>query len=257
MAHKPVQSLHRADHMIRAVATAPGGCSLKELATAGGCSSPAAMHMAQTLVAIGFLERRDDGRYLLGPAPAELARGWRGQRLEPAIEAAIPLVHAVAPAPGCGVSFCQLRGTEVVITSSAPRHRPGRVVHGGTQVLRPYSSMAGMVHLAFIDDQQARRYRAANPFEEDGLARWGSVAACDQALAEIRERGAFAHRALDDERRLRLGVPVFEPDGGLIGSLTIDVDEVPPSDRRAEVRIIETGRATARAITAKLGRNEP
>jgi len=69
-----IQSVQRALRLVEAVADLDERAQAKQLARSLGLSLSTTYHLLRTLTFEGYLERRDDGRYLLGPELTRVAR---------------------------------------------------------------------------------------------------------------------------------------------------------------------------------------
>jgi IclR family acetate operon transcriptional repressor len=73
--HSPtlIQSVQRALRLVEAVSASDGRAQAKELARSVGLSLSTTYHLLRTLTHEGYLRRRDDGSYVLGPALLEVS----------------------------------------------------------------------------------------------------------------------------------------------------------------------------------------
>lgn len=223
--YKPVQSLQRGVSMIECAAACPVGCgaSLKELAAAAGCSVPAAFHLAQTLVACGFLRREENPpRFYPGERLLEIADSQVRPRSDAGVERLLGAVANVCPE--AGVFYCNEAGEDVQVYMQRRKPEQG----GGIQrevgyALPPYSSVGSVMHLAFWPPERAARYHAAHDFDALGAVLWASHEALAEQLSMIRERGWF-FMPMPNRWQLRAGFGVFGTGGVFRGSLTISLD---------------------------------
>ena len=77
-----IQSVQRALRLVEAVADLDERAQAKQLARSLGLSLSTTYHLLRTLTFEGYLERRDDGRYLLGPELTRVARAGAHQSLK-------------------------------------------------------------------------------------------------------------------------------------------------------------------------------
>lgn len=217
--HKPVQSLQRGIKMLERVAEIPTGASLQELAAAIECSSPAAYHMAQTLVAAGYLERSESPvRYTLGGKLFELTRHQQNRSISAAVDDALLAIQEQLP--GASAYYCQGRGSDILVMTQITANQPGVIQRNIEQVLPPFTSLASMVHLAFWTDNLAQKYMDLHPFEVHGAVLWGDEEGLQDELTKVRRDGIF-FLPLRKRGNLRAGAPVFGPDQRIHASITV------------------------------------
>ncbi|GAA0526137.1 transcriptional regulator [Saccharopolyspora subtropica] len=76
-----ITSVQRALRLLEAVGEHPGGCSAKTLARRTGIALPTTYHLLRTLVHEGYLEKLDDGAFVIGAQVAGLHAAAQQQNL--------------------------------------------------------------------------------------------------------------------------------------------------------------------------------
>lgn len=230
--YKPVQALLRGLKMLERAAVSSDsagvevGVTLKDLAQAGGCSVPAAFHLAQTLVEAGFLRREEhpprffpgERIFFIAASKPHLHLDSDTARLMQEIRRAIPTAS---------VYFCREHGGDVQVHLQwRVNEANDRLAHDVDYPLPPFTSVGSLMHLAFWPEERVRRYSTLHDFSAHGSILWSNQAVMDALLVQIRTDGYF-FLPVKNPRQLRLGFAVFYPDGGFAGSLTVaqDIDD--------------------------------
>lgn len=234
--YKPVQSLQRGLHMIEFAATAEHGASLKELAETAGCSTPAAFHMAQTLVDAGFLRREENPvRFFPGDRLFALAANQPELQLDARMEEIMRQIHEALP--GVSVFFCRehLEDVQVHLQWRSAADRLDRDID---YTLPPYTSVGSLAHLAFWPAERATRYFHVHDFSAHGLVLWADRPALDDFLGAIRRTGFF-FLPVKNPSQLRSGFAVFPSEQRFLGSLTVSQDLPDGSDIEQARRLLQ------------------
>ena len=111
-----VQSVGRALRMLQTIGAAPRGLSVKQVATRSGVSVATAYHLVRTLTYEGYLVRREDGTYVLGPEVCDryrqLVTAW-----QPPPEA-VRLLRRTAASTGYGLHLARFVNARATITAT-------------------------------------------------------------------------------------------------------------------------------------------
>lgn len=219
MSYKPVQSLQRGLAILDALANARDGQSLKALARVTGCSSAATFHLAQTLVAAGYVQRHENpARYSLGNKLHLLTQSQRQDRMSQVIDQ--QMQHIRTQIPDASIYFSQYLGGQVMVRTQLAARSQNMIQHEVNMALPPYISAAAVIHLAYWTDDQTQDYLQAYSFDVYGRLFWGSWKNFTKHLQKTRKNGVV----LVPEHipsHLKLGLPVLGPTGVLLGAMTI------------------------------------
>lgn len=171
MNYKPVQSLQRGLAILDALANSHEGQSLKSLARVTGCSSAATFHLAQTLVAAGYVQRLEDpARYALGNKLHLLTQSQRQDRLGQVIDHQMRLLRSQLPE--ASIYFSQFIAGQVMVRTQLATRTQNLIQHEVNAVLPPYISAAAVIHLAYWTDDQVQTYLQAYSYDAYGRILW-------------------------------------------------------------------------------------
>src|SRR4051794_41356215 len=104
-----IQSVQRALRLLEMVAEFDGRAQAKELARAAGISLPTTYHLLRTVTHEGYLQRLDDGGYVLGHRLDVVVRHGGAAR---ALGPARPALEWPRGAPDSAVSLAPYQGGE-------------------------------------------------------------------------------------------------------------------------------------------------
>ena len=244
---KPLETVDRALHMLRAFDREHPDRTVGDLAAALGVHHSNASRLAATLALRGFLERSPDGeRYRLGP---ELRRLGLLSLVERDLVGAarVPMSDLVAEF-GETVVLSQLDGFESVDVAQVD----GRYVIGARQWLGRRSPLHatsdGKVFLAFT--QPSPRPPGHLPAHTPHTVT--DAAELDRQVRRARERGWAAADSELEEGLCGVAAPVFDALGGCVAALNV----TGPTFRLREVttsRLGESCAAAAARVSTHLG----
>lgn len=244
---KPLETVDRALHMLRAFDREHPDRSVGDLATTLGVHHSNASRLAATLALRGFLERSPDGeRYRLGP---ELRRLGLLSLVERDLVGAAraPMSDLVAQF-GETVVLSQLDGFESVDIAQVD----GRYVIGARQWLGRRSPLHatsdGKVFLAFTEPppRPPEHLPAHTPHTVTDAAE------LDRQVRRVRERGWAAADSELEDGLCGVAAPVFDALGGCVAALNV----TGPTFRLREVDTDLLGRSCRKAadtISGHLG----
>ncbi|MFD7922239.1 IclR family transcriptional regulator [Streptomyces sp. NPDC059740] len=239
----------RAFAVLRAFDAEHRALGLAELSRRTGLPRSTALRMARRLVAAGALERRGDGRYVIGLGLLEIATlAPRGHGLR---AVAMPYLEDLFHVIRRHVLLAVLDEEEALLVErlSAPEAGPVRFRVGGRMPL--HAGGAGLVLLAFApaatQERALRRFTAGESV--DALR---DAEDLRRLLAEVR-RGDYAvgSRSLPYPRATA-AAPVRGPSGAVVAALSV----VGPLDGFDPSAWIPAVRATARAVSRRLAEDE-
>jgi DNA-binding IclR family transcriptional regulator len=244
---KPVQSLQRGLALLDLMARARQGATLKELAAAAGCSTPAVHHLVLTLVDAGYAQRLENPvRYLLGPRLLTLAQHQADDRFYQLVDD--HMIDLQRRLPGAGVYFSEYLGNHVTVRAEITPADRGQVRRTGSHVLPPYVSAGSVVHLAWWPMFVRESYVQAFPYPAYGELFWGPQARFERVLAAARRDG-FVLMPERSPLHLKLGLPVFGRGGALLAALTVQWNQ---ADNRHLARQTRTLQTTALEVGRRL-----
>lgn len=214
-----LQTVERAFAFLEAVAASPAPLSTRDVAEKLGLNITTCYHILRTLVGLGYIEKREDGRLEIGAGVMRLYRGYRPEA-DPEKELS-QLVEALSRST-YETAFLSLRdGDGVILKELVEGMRRLRV--GGLHVglkggeHRRASGKAVLAHLG-ADEQAAML--DASLLGRPPSRRQAVLERLETELAEIVERGY----ALDEETEegiVAIAAPVFSGDAGVLGAVGI------------------------------------
>nr|WP_281377584.1 IclR family transcriptional regulator [Saccharopolyspora hordei] len=119
-----ITSVQRALRLLEAVSEESGGTTAKNLSRRTGIALPTTYHLLRTLVHEGYLEKLDDGAFILGDQVAELHTAARGQGLRSRVRS---VMVDLRDALNAAVYLAHYREGEVVVTDIVDSPRTPRV----------------------------------------------------------------------------------------------------------------------------------
>ncbi len=180
-----VQSVLKALDILRAVAEAPNGLRLNEIAERFEMKTSTAHNLVRTLRARGFLDKDAANRFLPGAALPELARhSGRSRTLEAAGETLRKLGRIF---PKAVLTFSELTPGAIFCRLRVSPDRPGELQTPLDQRINPYTSVTALVLQS--TGLNAAEFERVYPFEEYGAVRWGTPEALAEARKNVRRNG--------------------------------------------------------------------
>ncbi len=226
-AGESVRSVTRALQILAAFDDDHAICSLAELLDRANLPKTTALRLIQTLVRNGFLFRRADGRFCLGPVLIRLSRAvsiaWR---LPVAADAAMEAVRVRTRET---VNLYVLEGMARVLVAQKQGPQHIRFVIPVGVRLPLLSGASGKLLLAHGDSDFIESVLRAAGFEEDlsaGLA---------VELAQIRAQGYAVSRDERERGASSVAVPIPDGRGGVTAALAVSG----PTSRFSDDRVAE------------------
>lgn len=227
-----VRAVDRALELLIAFAGGESDYTLSELAKLVGLGKPTVHRLVRTLEARGFVERRINGRYTLGPTLATL--GMVAVESRELSQLVLPILREVVRLTGETASCTVLEGSEMVtVAGVAGMHRLRYAVYPGERA--PASLTAdGKVMLAQLthEDILKRIGAEVRPSGRQVSKAWLRRLSAD--LRSIRESGVGFER----EEQLEPGiasaaVPMRNHRGDVVAALTLTI----PTTRAGDARL--------------------
>ncbi|MBC7956748.1 MAG: IclR family transcriptional regulator [Cytophagales bacterium] len=228
--------------------------SLARLATSLALPKSSVHGLCNTLTALGYLRRQDDGGFFIGPRVMGLANAFAAQTT-PAQEFE-RLWTSLGSAPQETVILSVLDGTDVVYVAVRNGLRPLGMAFSVGMRLPAHRAATGRAMLAFHDEAQVKRL-----FPTPRLPAFMNLPSMRRSdllneLAATRERGY----SIDDEH-VRQGVycmaaPVFDAAGEVVAGVGICLQKATLKPRSAAQQR-DTVVDVARQLSQRLGAVAP
>ncbi|MBO4490098.1 MAG: hypothetical protein J5944_01920 [Lentisphaeria bacterium] len=205
-----VGSVVKAMALVKITASAPDGLKMNELAEAANLKTMTCFNLVRTLIAGGFLEKIN-GRLYVGSEISRLS----GNRFQTGFfrQAEYALLKLNRLWPRATVIFAVPGPCGMEQTHRISFDHPGVIQRLNNEMMPPYASAAGLLGLAFIEDEDVRiRIEEKYPFSEFGVNLWKSRKALNAFLARCR-KNSFAVVPFDTEVFHRISFPVFDKTG--------------------------------------------
>lgn len=229
-------SLSSVERTVRALdSLADGPASLAQIVRATRLSSATALRYLNSLRDHGLVERGSDGRWRLGLRLFQYGQRALGDR-EPR-SVVLPAMRQLFDLYGETVNFAMRIGEDLVIVETLESRHSIR--HGSRLGERDqwHSSALGKAILAHLSADDVRALLARHGCTRRTDRTLTSVAAVEEDLRAIRERGF----ALDDEESDAgascAGAVVLDRDGRPLGALSVSA----PTSRLGETDLLQVG----------------
>lgn len=221
--------------------------TLSELSRLSGLPTSTAHRLASRLVEWGALERRDDGRYVVGLRLLEVASlAPRGHGLR---ELAMPYLGDLAEATHQHVMLAVLEEDEAMLVERLS-YRSAAPVHyrvGGRMPL--HSTGVGLVLLAHADEELQERVLASSPVHQpEGVP--VDVTDLRRQLARVRRDGIAQWRRASPTPVFSLAAPIWDDSDRCCAALSVLVPSAAENPARGLTPAL---RAAARAVSRALG----
>ena len=211
-----VGAVVKAMALVKIVSSARDGMRLNELAEAAGLKTVTCFNLARTLIAGGFLEKIN-GRLYVGSEISRLSMNrfqtefyHRAESVLLKLNRAWPRATMIFAVPG-------KNGMEQ--THRISFDHPGVIQRLNNEMMPPYGSAAGLLGLAFIQDEDVRiRIEEKYPFPEFGVNLWKSRKELNVFLEKCR-KDRFAVVPFDTNVFHRISVAVFDKTGNFTAVL--------------------------------------
>ena len=213
-----VGSLAKGLRVIEALAAAPGGLRLTEVAEASRLTRAGARRLLLTLVAEGYA-RQEGRQFLLTARLLSLARSWLGESTLWTF--AEPIMREVSQTLGESCSAAVLEGEDVVYVARVAGRRIMSVSLTVGARLPAYCTSMGRVLLSDLDDAELARFfrKASIRANTPKTVTDRHAIAC--LVAEVRRAG---YAVVDEELELGLrsiAVPVRGRTGRIVAAINV------------------------------------
>ena len=208
-----VGSVVKAMVLMKLTATSSDGLTVSELAQAANLKTVTCFNLVRTLIAGGFLEKIN-GRLYIGSEISRLS----GTRFQTDFyrHAEYALLKLNRTWPRSTVIFAVPGKSGMEQTHRIGFDHPGVIQRLNNEMLPPYASAAGLLGLAFIQDEDVRmRIEENYPFSEFGICLWKSRRKLDLFLEKCRTE-QYAVSPFDTDVFHRVSVAVFDRFGKFI-----------------------------------------
>ncbi|MCC6006206.1 MAG: IclR family transcriptional regulator [Rhodobacteraceae bacterium] len=213
--------------------------TVEDLCEATGYNRATVYRYVRDLVSFGFLVRTGDGHYSLGPRIVELDHLIR--RSDPFLIAGQPVAEDLANLTGADINLCALFGEQIVTVLQHGGAGGGLPLTFGRGRRLPLLRGAGskIIVANFTPTQIARVFAAEGPGPVARLGCAPELPAFRALLARWRKAGFAESEGELDPGYASAAVPVFTPDGRILGSIAAAMSrerfELVRTDRMVEV----------------------
>lgn len=182
--------------------------SLSEIADRVGLPRPTALRFLRSLEPSGWVVRKSDGRYALGPAVLALA--GRYLSADSLLVAASPLMRSLRDRLGETISLSRVSGGQRTCVQEFPSTQSLRLVLGLGEQSPLHAGASGLLLLAHLpaDARAAVLDRPLHAFTGRTIT---SREQLEEECALIRERGWVLTRGQKTAGGVALAVPLHEP----------------------------------------------
>lgn len=223
--------------LLSAFGDGPPIMTLAQLSEAAGLARSTALRYARQLTAAGFLERLDDGRYVIGLRMLEIASlAPRGHGLR---EVALPFMQDLHQGTGQHVLLAVREDLEAVLVERLSAHRPSAVSYRVGGRLPLATTGVGLVLAAHapVVDQQRLLEQSPDP---EHLRR---------VLDQVRTAGVAVGTGHDPRPVRTVAAPLLDGSRSVVAALSV----VGPPDALADVTgLTRTVQGVARALSRRL-----
>lgn len=238
-----VGSLVRSMNIVKLVGETQSGLPLGKIATALQLKIPTCYNLIRTLVAGGFLEKRNK-RFFFGRELKRIAELHEESIFVEQAEA--ELLSLYQRIPRGTVIFGEAGKYGIRQTLRISFDRPGVIQHLEHEPMHPYATASGLIGLAFAGEESYLLQSEKWSFAEFGIMLWKERAALDAFLDEVRKT-KIAVSPFDRDIFLRVSGVIVDSHGTLIGTIGASV----PSNQ-LKASSFETIRAEVLASTGRL-----
>jgi IclR family acetate operon transcriptional repressor len=237
-----ISSVQRALRLLEAVATSPGGAPAKQLARKAGLPLATAYHLLRTLTFEGYLQRLEDGSYVLGD---EVARLLDAGELQVVRQRVRPALTALRDEARAAAYFARYEDGEIVVKAIEDSPRYPRIDLWVGFRDAAHATALGRCVLAFLDHEAVQDYVSRHPLHALTSRTVTNTSTLFKLLDRVRSSGL----AVEDGEYLPgnacLATPVLAE--GLVGAVALSFPQ-----RR--LRDLEELSGTLRTIAGRIAR---
>jgi DNA-binding IclR family transcriptional regulator len=248
---RPAASMSGSDKLLAALGLFNGersSWSVEAAAKQLGLGTSTTYRYFKSLADVGLIVAIAAGRYVLGPAITQLDRQTR--LLDPLITVAKPIMqHLLKQLSADGVLLlCRLYKNQVMCVHQEARGSQTIAVSYERGKLMPlHRGAASKIVLAYLPARSVRRFHEENATDMAAVSLGKSWTDVKSSLFKIRAAGVVVAGAEIDPGVVGVGVPLFHPDGTIIGSLGLVIPEANSSGEMLD-RAIRLMKSTANII---------
>lgn len=244
-----VGSLTKGMDILRLVGSTDHGLKAGEIATALNLKTSTCYNLVRTLCSGGFLEKRS-GNYCIGSAITQLAKNSRHNSFVAAVEH--ELLHLYQIVSGGTAIYAKAENGQMLQTHRVSFERPGVIQRLNDEPMHPYASAAGLLALAYTDDESTRLMIASRwPFSEFGAHLWKDRQTLTKFLKNVRKTGV-AESPFDKDDFLRISGAVINRNGKLAGTIGISVPVLRIKDESSVKKLHSVVAEAAMKLSEKL-----
>lgn len=246
-----IQSLQRALNIMNCVAAAHGWIGVREIARSTGLKVTTAQQLLKTLQAENYLDFDESSRrYRIGLAALMLSEGNDITRV--LNEIVDPYMQTLLNESSETVAALAIHKNRVVVVNWKQSPNLLAVVHPRDYfVENPHLMASGLALLAFLPEEQRRRYAESQPLGTFKGATPQTAEELMVLLERVAAEGFAVTENVVDSGVTAIGVPVFGKDGKILLSLGCSAPTIRmPSEKIESVKnlLIGTGAALQNKI---------
>ena len=242
-----IGSLVRAMEILKMIGSSASGCRVEEICAAMKLKPPTVYNIIRTLAAGGFVERHNRS-LRLGREFRRLAGVREGVLLEDAAEAELLALYQRIPRGTVIFGIATRQGVEQ--THRISFDRPGVIQNLPNEIMHPYATAAGLIGLAFADEESFLLQSEKWPFAEFGAHLWKSRAELDVFLEQVR-REKMALSPFDRDLFWRISGAVTDGAGRLHAVIGVSIPVI-HLNAASEVAAEKEVRGSAQLLEAVL-----
>jgi len=197
-----VQSVERALDILEIVTDAENGLRLNEIASKINLKNTTVHNLIRTLAAKGFLEKDENNVYTAGERFLSVAERSANRKFQARLESVI--TELATELGNATVIISEMSGYDVKVKLRMSPEQSGIIQRPEHFSMCPYSSVSGLLFLAFSDNRDAimKNY----PFVEYGNHIWKTEEKLFKHLEEIKGKG-FSSEWNTAKEGFRIAVP--------------------------------------------------
>ncbi|NLZ63172.1 MAG: hypothetical protein GX902_05135 [Lentisphaerae bacterium] len=243
-----IGSLVKGIEIVKLVGFSENGIKSNEIMAAMNLKAPTCYSLIRTLVACGFLEKRN-GRFYLGNELILLTKKQSNSSFLSKVETELMALYQKLPR---GTVIFAVPGLDGILqTHRISFDRPGVIQHLDSEPMHPYASAAGLVYLAFLQDEtNLMLVNERWPFAEFGIHLWKNRTALNKYLDQVRKT-QIAVSPFEKDVYLRISAAVLDKTGKFIAAVGVSIPAQMIKDKNIQTMQKEVSRS-AKVISAAL-----
>lgn len=230
-----IQALERASEILRITAKNADGIRLCDLARECGLKRNTIYNLAETLVQEELLAKSEDGKYLIGSFIRDFSgKEKRSNYLVHIYEMCASL--QINKYSGASFYYSEIGQSDIIGKIYFTADAKGKGVYQENATLNPYTTVCGLIFFAFTPEEQLESLKLKNPFAYQGLNVWGTEKAFRKQIELARKNGYSETPHIIPANELKIGVPVRNKAGSLVGVLTFQIQKLVEAERKIIIR---------------------